>query len=160
MEDLDEIKIKESQVKQIINMLRDEFDLEENDEIIDTKEGNDEGFFGTDSNSAESPGEDRVVGVGSEEEKKELEDTPSRDEGVVNELAIEDDYMTSENDMAMEVGPSRQKAYKELSEFVDKAVEFGANALDLSKRALRKLPKSLLLLGNLQVRIWIRLLLE
>jgi hypothetical protein len=45
----------------------------------------------------------------------------------------------------------------DLFEFLMKAHEYGANALDLSKRNLRKVPKQLMLLNNLQVEICISL---
>lgn len=41
--------------------------------------------------------------------------------------------------------------YKEVVEFIEKAKEFGANALDLSKKNLTRIPKNLLELKHLQV---------
>jgi hypothetical protein len=44
------------------------------------------------------------------------------------------------------------KNYHDIVEFILKAKDFGANALDLSKKGLKKLPKELLELGELQVK--------
>ena len=45
----------------------------------------------------------------------------------------------------------------ELDEFIQRALDFGANALDISKRGLTKLPKSLYQLVDLQVNLGILL---
>jgi hypothetical protein len=47
-----------------------------------------------------------------------------------------------------------EPSYVELVSFVEKAKEFGANALDLSKKGLTHIPKALLELHNLQVRFF------
>ncbi len=41
--------------------------------------------------------------------------------------------------------------YKEIVDFIEKAKHFGANALDLSKKGLNRIPKKLLELKHLQV---------
>lgn len=150
MEELDEIRIKESQVKEIISMLKDEFNLTETDEAINSElnmnsnntnnnkesNNNDEGYNG-DTNSVD----------------EEPDDSNSGGDMLTQNLAqteIDDEYMTSENDV--EGDENRLEKFNETVEFVDKAINFGANALDLSKRGLKKLPKNLLLLENLQVK--------
>lgn len=47
--------------------------------------------------------------------------------------------------------------YLEIIEFIEKAKQFGANALDLSKKGLDRIPKKLLELKHLQVN-WLSLL--
>lgn len=152
MEELDEIRIKESQVKEIISMLKDEFNLTETDEAINSElnmnsnntnnnkesNNNDEGYNG-DTNSVDEEPDDS--NNGGDMLTQNLAQT---------ETEIDDEYMTSENDIESDENLRLEK-FNETVEFVDKAINFGANALDLSKRGLKKLPKNLLLLENLQV---------
>ncbi len=58
------------------------------------------------------------------------------------------------NESSEIVDEAERKAYMEVVEFVVKAQDFGANALDLSKKKLKKLPRELLDLNNLQVNVF------
>jgi hypothetical protein len=85
-----------------------------------------------------------------EASKRDREEDLDEDETGVNEEYSEvlDEALMNENEF---VDEEERKAYFEVVEFVLKAKDFGANALDLSKKKLRKLPPELLDLSSLQV---------
>lgn len=74
-----------------------------------------------------------------------------------NDREEEDDAINSDDDYnetvlneEREVEESEREKYEELVAFINKAKDYGANALDLSKKGLKKLPRQLLQLTELQ----------
>lgn len=62
----------------------------------------------------------------------------------------EDEY-AEDSDEAKNEEELQDEDLLKLNEFIEKAIEFGANALDLSKKNLKKLPRKLFQLPNIQV---------
>ena len=63
----------------------------------------------------------------------------------------EDDYEDDDEVIDKNDEEVQDEDLLKLNEFIEKAIEFGANALDLSKKNLKKLPKKLFQLSNIQV---------
>lgn len=115
-----ELRDQEAQVESIIKMIKEEFNLS-NEEINSEKSGDTgfEDFSGTNSNEKSNTASEKL----SEDYKTES-----------NSENYEDDYLNL-NDFTDE---SERKSFDEINDFIQKAIEFGANALDLSKKILKR----------------------
>jgi hypothetical protein len=161
MEDLDELEVKQSQVKQIISLLRNEFNLRDNEEFSNNENremsgGGASGDTGFNDESSDT-GEDFLLNQESqsiEDKKTSTEENLGFEEEQEEEETVngfnDQEYLATENDLDEKIENKLEKLNLVI-EFVNKAISFGANALDLSKRGLKKLPKNLLQLTNLQV---------
>lgn len=158
MEDLDELEVKQSQVKQIISLLRNEFNLRDNDEFSNNENremsgGGASGDTGFNDETSDT-GEDFILNQESqsiEDKKTSTEENLDCEEEEETVNGFNDqEYLATENDLDENIENKLEKLNLVI-EFVNKAISFGANALDLSKRGLKKLPKNLLQLTNLQV---------
>jgi hypothetical protein len=78
-------------------------------------------------------------------------DGEDRDEDSCEPDSTENDYDEAVLNESEILDETERQAYLDVVAFVIKAKDFGANAIDLSKRKLKKLPKELLDLNNLQV---------
>ena len=130
-----DLQSQEEQVENIIKMIQEEFNFENEEES--SEKSRDTGF--EDSGSNNNSNEDNIV---KEEEKYESLKSNQEDS---NDLG--DEYLTEIN----LTDEDEKQAYEDLIEFIEKAIEFGANALDLSKKNLRKIPFKLTDLKNLEV---------
>lgn len=175
MSELNEIKIQESQINEIIGLLKNESqsNVTDNEELAvgsnsDEKSSGDTGFQDEDEppqpsrhpRSNSDPDEMLITNETSQFKQASFVDNES---SIVNERLTNSPAQPDTNDNFLLTPSNREDDDEQLSddydqgsdevvEFVNKAIDFGANALDLSKRNLRKLPKNLLKLHNLQVK--------
>ena len=200
----EKLRVQESQVQEIIKMLKEEFNIENNDENSEKSESKETGDTGFDETHSDDKEEEKVsssegiegndnealsefVGAGGElhsnsfslgsaklteenvakhnHESSEFQQsrTPTltnfnqteQEEEVAygydeckNSADKNDKTLINENEI---VDENERRNYESLVEFIRKAKDFGANALDLSKKGLKKLPRQLLEMNDLQV---------
>lgn len=166
------IRVQESQVQDIIKMIKDEFDLNENNDPDD--------FISTDANtntekeekmseksrsSRDTGFEEKNQNEGSVETNDENDTKERVEDGFKKEEYIENDFQSydqnneeaeyeseDEEDNFLRPDDMDFNAYSDLIDFIEKAKQFDVNALDLSRKNLSKIPKSLLEFRNLQVK--------
>ncbi|CAF0934954.1 unnamed protein product [Brachionus calyciflorus] len=129
-----DLKSQEIQLENIIKMIKEEFNLEHEEE--GSEKSRDTGF--EEMRSTENSND--VDNNSNEVPKDNLLIKSNQNYDLNKDYLTEEDF-TDENN---------RKKFDELNEFIQKAIQFGANALDLSKRDLTKIPKKLTELSNLE----------
>lgn len=123
------LESQEVQVENIIKMIKEEFNLDNDDK--GSEKSKDTGF------------EDIASNAQTNEEKNPNVDSE-------NECSKEKEHI-QEDDFLLENDIENQKEFQDLLEFIQKAIDFNANGLDLSKKNLSKIPKKLTELNKLEV---------